>query len=122
MLKPRLPPRTIRESLTWQRVRLIENVERELSLLRRQTSAPLRLWWAFAECCEQSREEIRAVGDASRVPPDASGAAGPDSSQGDYCGADGGDHDWVVGYWIGGERDENGEHTYCRKCHEEYAP
>ena len=38
----------------------------------------------------------------------------------DYCGADGGAHEWVASYWIGGERDENGEHTICRKCHEEY--
>lgn len=52
------------------------------------------------------------------------GASGPDvnSSQGDYCGADGGDHEWTVGYFIGGERDENGEHTYCRKCHAVYVP
>lgn len=42
--------------------------------------------------------------------------------RGDYCGADGGDHDWVVSYWIGGERDENGEHVICRKCYEDYVP
>lgn len=36
------------------------------------------------------------------------------------CGADGGDHDWVVDYWIGGEPHECGEQVYCRKCREEY--
>lgn len=50
----------------------------------------------------------------SRIPPR--------TFESDYCGADGGEHEWVVAYWIGGERDENGEHTICRKCHEEYVP
>lgn len=82
------------------------------------------------------RQRIRAVGDGAPVgattaeseastnatPQVRGSASGPDvnSSQGDHCGADGGDHDWSVWYWIGGERDECGEHVICRKCREEY--
>lgn len=43
-----------------------------------------------------------------------------DQRAANYCGIDGGEHEWVVAYWIGGERDENGEHVICRKCGEEY--
>lgn len=44
----------------------------------------------------------------------------PAPADDDYCGADGAEHDWVVSYWIGGERDENGEHVVCHKCGKEY--
>lgn len=86
---------------------------------------------------EVRRRRIRATGGGAPagatvaerdvLPPNAAqrGASGPEvnSSQGmDYCGADGGEHDWSVWYWLGGERDECGEHVVCRKCREEYAP